>query len=220
VAFHVFAPSVAGALRQGEIISDFMQPHVDIEKLRAGTVELVPVTHLYVIVLSQDCDLGQDFSRRTFGQVENLLDSVLFCAATAADDDFRYGILGVNSTEWKKLRENREPRFHFLRSVVQGDDLAATGLPELVVDFKRYFALPTPEAYYWLESSIRRCRLESPYLEHLSNRFGAYISRVGLPVDHHAPLPAEQPAPILAEQPAPIPAEQPAPNVPQPPEQA
>lgn len=201
MVFHVFAPSVDGALRQGEIISDFTQPHVDIERLRAGTVELVPVTHPYVIVLSQECDLGQDFSRRRSGDVEHLLESILFCAADPADDNFRQGI-GVNSTEWKKLRENREPRFHFLRSVEHGDDLAGTGLPELVVDFKQYFALPTPEAYYWLESSVRRCRLESPYLEHLGNRFGAYMSRVGLPVDHHVPLPTVQLEPNLLQPPA------------------
>lgn len=228
VAFHIFTPSVVGALRQGEIITGFTEFHVDVEKLRADadTLELIPIEHPFVIVLSQDCDLVQDFARRARDENEDLLESILFCAATPADADFRHG-LRVNNAEWRKLKENRELRFHFIRCVEADDDAAAEGLPELVIDFKRYFALPTPEAYYWLESSVRRCRLESPYVEHLSNRFGAYVSRVGLPVDHHVPLPAEQlvplpaerPVPLPAEQPAPLPAEQPAPLPAQPPKQ-
>ncbi|MBE3087685.1 MAG: hypothetical protein IMZ71_00990 [Chloroflexi bacterium] len=190
MALHIFAPSAPGALRQGEIIAGFKQLQVDVAKL-PEVIELVPVAHPYVIVLSQDCDLLQDFERRVDNENENMLESVLFCAATPANSDFRHG-LEINRTEWKKLTENRDPRFHFLRAVANADDAKGIGLPQLAVDFKRYSALPTAEAYYWLQQSDRRCRLESPYLEHLSNRFAAYMSRVGLPLDHHVPLPGEE----------------------------
>jgi hypothetical protein len=40
------------------------------------------------------------------------------------------------------------------------------------MDFKRYFSLPTEEVYYRIDSEAkRRCRLVSPYAEHLSTRF-------------------------------------------------
>lgn len=196
MAIVVFAPSTAGVLRQCEIVSGFTQLQLDIPRLRDGVVELTPINHPHVIVLSQDCDLEQDFKRRENGDEEHLLDSILFCAAAPADDEFRHGV-GLNSNEWKKLRQNNDPRFHFIRSVTTELDADGQGLPELVVDFKTYFAVPTLEAYYSIESSVRRCRLLSPYLEHLSTRFAAYLSRVGLPLDHHLPMPAD-PAPPQA----------------------
>jgi len=56
--------------------------------------------------------------------------------------------------------------------------------PELGIDFKRYFTLPTAEVYYQIQrQAARRCCLRSPYLEHLSTRFHAYQQRLALPED-------------------------------------
>lgn len=62
------------------------------------------------------------------------------------------------------------------------------GAPELVIDFKRYFTLPTGELYRWiaLGETRRRCRLRSPYMEHLSSRFAYFLSRVALPEDYRS----------------------------------
>ena len=60
------------------------------------------------------------------------------------------------------------------------------GLPELTIDFKRYFTIPTDEVYKRIEISEtkRRCVLVGPYLEQLSSRFAYFIGRVALPEDH------------------------------------
>jgi len=201
-----------GALRQGEILSDFIQYQLDIDKLRAHEpLEVLQISHTLVIVLSQDCDLDQDYTRRQNGKTDNLLASLLFCSVALNDDDFRHGI-GLNTKEWKKVLENREPRLHYLRVVPQADDTHNEGLPDLVVDFRQYFSVPTAEAYLCAEAARRRCRLETPYAEHLSQRFFAYMGRVALPLDHHLPLPVEAPAPDLPMEPAPPPAAPPAPE--------
>jgi hypothetical protein len=201
----VYARSTAGCLRQGEIIEALTQPRIDVEKLRAGELQVHRVTHGLVIVLSQDCDLEQDYSRRSNSETDDLLPSVVFCAVEDAVT-FR-GTTSLNSKEWKRVERNNEPRYHFLRALPAEDDTKGEGLGTLAVDFKQYFALRTDEAYYWLETAIRRCRLESPYLEHLAARFSAYFSRIALPLDHHQDLPVAEPGSagsqqLLAEAPA------------------
>jgi hypothetical protein len=181
-----------GALRQGEILTNLTQYAIDVGRLRAGEIVVDQIMHPYVIVLSQDCDLDQDFQRRSAGQQDDLLASVTFCAMAPADDDFRKDI-GLNGKEWKRFRQNQDPRRHYLRDVPGADDVIGEGLPELAIDFRQYFSLPTDLAYFAVESAQRRCRLEQPYAEHLNNRFSWHMSRVALPRDHHLPLTDEAP---------------------------
>jgi hypothetical protein len=184
-----YARSEAGSsLRQGEILTNFKQYQLDVEQLRLENVVAVEILHPYVIVLSQDCDLDQDYRRRAQGAQDNLLASVIFCAVTPADQDFRKDI-GLDSKEWKRFKQNQDPRLHYLREIPAADDASGEGLPELAIDFRQHFALPTAEAYLAVETSQRRCRLEQPYAEHLNNRFSWHICRVALPLDHHLPLP-------------------------------
>jgi hypothetical protein len=201
LAFQTYAKSEIGAaLREGEILTDFIQYQLDAEKLRAQQpIEVLQITHPIVVVLSQDCDLDQDYRRRQNGKADNLLASVLFCSVAVNDDVFRHGT-GIGTKEWKKVVENREPRLHYLRAVPQANDTANEGLPDLIVDFRQYFSLPTEEAYFCAQAARRRCRLDTPYAEHLSHRFFSHMARVALPLDHHLPLPesaAEQPPAAL-----------------------
>src|SRR5262249_36210544 len=136
----------------------------------------------------QDCDLEQDYRRRQNGKIDNLLASVLFCSVAVNDDAFRHGT-GIGTKEWKKVVENREPRLHYLRAVPQSDDIASEGLQDLIVDFRQYFSLPTEEAYFCAHAAHRRCRLDTPYAEHLSHRYFSHMARVALPLDHHLPIP-------------------------------
>jgi hypothetical protein len=119
---------------------------------------------------------------------------VLFCAVTPADEDFRRDTASLKATEqWRRFKQNNEARFHFIRDVPADEDCQGIGLPALAVDFRHYFSVPTDEAYARLQPTQRRCRLDNPYLEHLSARFIGYLGRVALPLDHDQPLP-EQPA--------------------------
>ena len=75
-----------------------------------------------------------------------------------------------------------------MEAVPKASDAAGVGLEELAIDFKRYLAVPTDELYALVEAghARRRCVLNSPYMEHLCNRFGAYLGRVALPELHRS----------------------------------
>ncbi len=84
------------------------------------------------------------------------------------------------------LSVDDDERYQFFQQVGPIDDSKAEGFGPLVVDFKQMFSLPTQFLYDQIDSgqTSRRCRLQSPYLEHFSSRCAYYLSRVGLPRDH------------------------------------
>lgn len=180
----VYVPSSSGALRQGEILASLVQPRLRQDTLFDDELVIVFEQHPYAIVVSQDCDLDQDYkSRQGQGNSDKLLPSVLFCQMTTAQE--LRGRTELNSTIWAQVKINKHERYQFFQKVVPEQDALRQGLPELGVDFKRYFTLPTDEVYQRLRSEAqRRCRLVSPYLEHFSARFAYYQFRVALPQDH------------------------------------
>ena len=146
------------------------------------------IDHPLVVVLSQDCDLFQDYRTRgaTIG-AEGTLDNILFCdlhdAANLRQRLREREKLGRE--DWKKIGENQSPRFQYLQRVATVDDLAGKGLAPQVVDFRMHFTLRTAEVYKRLESgALRRCRLATPYVEHLSHRFYSFLARVALEANH------------------------------------
>ena len=181
----IYRPSPnEGALRQGEILANVIELRVTIDSLKAGgSPDLSRIIHPYAMVVSQDCDLAQDFIEREKDQkkVSRLIPSILFCqvidAATLKST--------VDGRTWDRVKINKDERFHFLQTIRPDQDKEHQGLPELGIDFKRYFSIPTEEVYFRLQSEIkRRCVFFSPYLEHLSTRFYYFQSRVALPLDH------------------------------------
>jgi len=184
-----------GPLRQAEILSNVHQHRIALESLGSPDgLEIDPIDHELAIILSQDCDLEQDFKRRESivregGRIDELddklLPSVLLCEVgteRAIDDAIR----PLGRTIRERFRQNHEERYQFLRGVDATDDAAAEGLEAMGIDFKRYFTIPTAELYAQLNGQCRRrCRLAPQYLEHFSTRFSNHLSRVGLPKNHH-----------------------------------
>jgi hypothetical protein len=153
----------------------------------AGAHQVVQlVTHPLAIVMSQDCDLDWDFGARRAGAAPaKQMPSVLFCEAIEAAV-LRHST-DINSAIWSRIKINKDERYQFLQRVMPDEDALGEGLPELALDFKRYFTIPTDEVYQRLDfQAKRRCRLVSPYLEHLSSRFFAYQARVALPAEHQS----------------------------------
>lgn len=175
------APESCGCLCHGEIISELIRFQLDPEKISEAEPSVVLINYAYAVVLSQSCDLMQDFSARQGGKPQ--LPDVLFCHVPTAED-LRSTCGG--SDIWKRIRQNKDERYHFLEKVPSDCDKSGEGVPELGVDFKRYFTLPTEEVYRRLEAgpTRRRTVLCTPYLEHLSTRFAYFLSRVALPRDH------------------------------------
>jgi hypothetical protein len=178
----IYEPPVAtGALRQGEVLSQVVQVKLQsAEEENRPTVELVE--HPFAVIVSQDCDLYWDFKARQENR-QFSLPSVLFCEVVTAEE--LRGTPEIKSDIWKRIRQNQDERYQFLQAVPAEKDAQGLGLPELGLDFKRYFTIPTEEVYRQLGASAkRRCRLVTPYAEHLSNRFFQFQSRVALPAEH------------------------------------
>jgi hypothetical protein len=192
----IYVVSEQGALRQGEILSD-LTTLVPLARLDQppNTVNVARVTHPLAIVLSQDCDLEQDFASREQRQSgqnyreDKLLPTILFCEVfIAAEMNTRPG---MDRQIWRRVTGNKDERYHYFDKVSAECDALAKGIPEMTVDFKRYFTVPGDYLYAQLSVGIaRRTRLLSPYLEHLSTRFCYYQFRVALPRDHYNPEPA------------------------------
>lgn len=186
----VVAPGGERPLRQGEILARVVVLRVDPATLGTDDLQIERVEIPFALILTQDCDLEQDYSVR-FGRsgsgTDKLLPGILLTEVNTAEDTFAR-IAAGNQKQWNRLaiQSNRNPRFHFLQRVESGCDRLNEGLPELTIDFKRYFTIPPDELYRRVElgEAVRRCALVSPYLEHLGQRFAAYLSRVGLPTDH------------------------------------
>ena len=189
-------PPTAGCLWQGEILSNLLEPLVAARwsTPEGAETEVQLVAHPYALVMTQSCDLRWDFEGRETGKVNSQLSSVLFCAAEPAEI-LRSG-LPPGSDIWKRVRQNADERYMVLRAVPAALDRQAEGIPELGLDFKRYFTLPVLVVYEQLAAqAVRRSVLSELYASHLSARFFSFQARIGLPVDHHWQPPA---VPVIA----------------------
>jgi hypothetical protein len=161
-------------------------------KVRVGTIDsdsplIDSDTCPFTIIMTQDCDLDSDFyARQGERSSHKILPNILFCEMTPLEhlrEQARQTGAVMGSDAWGRVRKNQVERYHALEQISPGEDLLGQGLPELGIDFKRYFTIPTDEVYDRLAHGEfqRRCRLRSPYLEHLSTRFAYFLYRVALP---------------------------------------
>jgi hypothetical protein len=156
---------------------------VNLEALAAGDTLVDVENHAFSVIVSQDCDLDQDHRARAEGRGAPL-PHILFLPAVPVEP-FK-ALLPLGSATWKRVKQNNDPRYHVIQSVIPELDLGGEGLPALGVDFKRCFSVATAEVWFRLREggARRRCRLSTPWAEHLSSRLAYYLSRVALPQDH------------------------------------
>ena len=184
-------------LRQGELLSDVIETVCDIRSLTNDIPEFLEKSHPFAFVLSQDCDLDWDFTARLSQQkLQRLIPNVLLCEVKRAKVRAQEIVDSEGSRDsdksriWTRIKQNKDERYQFFESIEKCHDLQEDdeAIGELVIDFKRYFTVPTDELYVRIKSgeTKRRCRLVHPYLEHLSSRFAYFQSRVALPEDHES----------------------------------
>jgi hypothetical protein len=139
----------------------------------------------YIVILSQDCDLEQDFKYRTTEVKNNdkILQSILVCPAYGWQEfidgihlkDYKLKMEEISSTEQKKkIKQQQVPRFHYL------EEDSEKQIPPLVIDFKHYYTLPV-EFLRHIYKKHYAYSLEELFRESLSQRFSFYLSRIGLP---------------------------------------
>jgi len=152
----------------------------------------------HAVVMSQDCDLEQDFDARSSvggagNTADKLLFSVILCGAYTATSlkagRHREGAAAFGSKEWKPIVQNKQPRYQYLGHV--------PGISEpLVVDFKDYFFVPGEFIYGEMRHgrATRISNVREPWRDQILQRFGFYLIRVGLPREFGELLPSAQPA--------------------------
>ena len=148
---------------------------------RLGDVDLI--THDYAIVLSQDCDLLWDFNRIEQKKISELTSVLFYELETVPATKARL----PGSDILRRILDTRDERYQLLQSCPKENDLELVGIPDLIVDFKRFFCVPPREVYRQCREAsgaARRCKLEMPYREHLQSRAAFYLQRVGLPEPH------------------------------------
>lgn len=185
-----YFPSASSALRQGEILSNVAQLLPGSSSyLQEAEPEVTVQTHPLVVLLSQDCDLFQDFQARqkiespAMASSDKLLPSLLLCQATEAEK-LMSTIMGKDIR--KRIYQNKDERYQYLRAVEPEQDALGKGLQSMILDFKRYFTLSTGDLYYQVRANAQRRAILSPsYLEHLTARFFNFLARVALPEDHY-----------------------------------
>jgi hypothetical protein len=172
---------------QGDIIRDVEQ--IECVTLRAGIVEVQKIAFPLVVVLTQDCDLEQDFRFRWArakkpSTHDKYLLSVLVAPLYNAEHVFtgehlselglKMQAINRKTTEGRYLVQNERLRYHFL------DFPGTVPVVPSIVDFKHYFSANV-EALKKQKREKFVCRLSELFREDLSVRFAGYLSRIGLP---------------------------------------
>ncbi len=185
------ASSIDEPLRQSEILSDVVQVILDHAQLgeypaEGSDISVRRIVHPLAIVVSQDCDLDREHKDRAAGKPVQQLPNILLCEVNLATEIHDRQELRPTKF-WERVKNNKDERYQFLERLPSDCDAQQTGLPEMALDFKRCFSIPTLELYLQLKSQAkRRCRLVSPYVEHLSQRLFHFHARIGLPADHQS----------------------------------
>jgi len=177
--------SVDERLRQGEILAGLIQVKQQLNSIGTTDFRVDLITHPFAIILTQDCELAQDFKLRSEnGEAPALLENILF-AETVTTLELK-GKLPPGKDIWKRVIQNKDERYQCIEEVPAAFDQTSQGIPSLGCDFKRYFSVPTAEVYARIKLGqvVRRSRLITPYTEHLIQRFSFFQVRIPLPENH------------------------------------
>lgn len=178
---------LTGRVCQGDILRDV--EHIEyVNQTDDGAIEMSRIVFPLVIVLTQDCDLQQDFKFRWADQQTNSHDKYLLSVLVAplynydhviagthlSELDYRMTPINANKSPGKNLRQNETPRYHYLEFD------SAVPLPNSVIDFKHYFSVSS-EYLKEIKPQVFVRRVAELYREDISMRFASFLSRIGLP---------------------------------------
>ena len=172
---------------QGDIFRDI--EFIEYVAEKSGIIEVSKIVFPIVIVLTQDCDLEQDYKFRwsregkTKTQDKWLL-SVLVAPLYNAEHVFQgqhLSDLGLtmepiskSRSPGKFLQTNQLPRYHYLEFP---DDIP---LVPSIVDFKHYYSVNV-KYLKKIKTSNFICSVSNLYREDISHRFASFLARIGLP---------------------------------------
>lgn len=172
-------------VRQGDIYKDVECIEYAIE--RAGVFEVSRIFFPNVIVLTQDCDLEQEYAQRWARKrrkenQDKWLISILVAPLYNAEHLFQgshlseleLGMREIQGSEQNRIKTNQIARYHYLEFP---DNVS---LVPMVIDFKHYFSVNS----YYLKVNKKTnfvCSVSPIYREDVSLRFANFLARIGLP---------------------------------------
>jgi hypothetical protein len=177
----------SSVVSQGDILSDIEM--IEWVERQGSDIVVSRIVFPLVIVLTQDCELSQDYGvrwsrKRKAKDHDKMLMSVLVSPIYNAEhvlsgehlSDLEQTMRSINrkSTEWKNITQNQTPRYHYLHFP------SSTKIPDAIIDFKHYFSVNVSE----LKSQKKRhfvAKIAPVYREDIAHRFASYMSRVALP---------------------------------------
>ncbi|MDO5819625.1 MAG: hypothetical protein Q4P11_04755 [Methanobrevibacter sp.] len=177
-------------IHQGDILENFEIPFIKEEASKELNVKTTKSP--FSVILSQDCDLdgigrlNNSMKMEDENQILNgnkFLPSILITPLYDAKKINKGTYLnhlgfkmddkgGLNRTKWKNIKNNKDPRYHYLKL----EDIRK----ELIADFKIFYIAP----YDYIFSRYGKCyftSLNELFREDLSTRFFNYQARIGLP---------------------------------------
>jgi len=173
-------------LVQGDLLRDVDCIEYAVEK--SGNIEVSKIIFPLVIVLTQDCDLQQDYTFRWSKQAKQTQDKWLLSVLVAPLYNVEHVYSGEHLVELnmdmepinrakspgQNLRKNETPRYHYL------DFPETVPIPPSVIDFKHYFAVNVSHLKR-LKAKNFVCQVSELYREDISQRFASFLARIGLP---------------------------------------
>lgn len=171
---------------QGDIFKDIDFLEYVIEK--EGNLEISKIVFPLIIVLSQDCDLAQDYRFRWGRPRPKSQDKYLLSVLVAplyniehvykgehlSEIGIKMSLINRDATPGSFLRQNSRPRYHYIEFP---NEIPIT---PSIIDFKHYFSVNI-EYLRNIKKTNFICRVSELYREDISQRFASFLSRIGLP---------------------------------------
>lgn len=173
---------------QGDIYRDI--EYIEAATEKDGIVEISTINFPLVIVLSQDCDLQQDYTFRHSKPKKPTQDKYLLSVLVAPLYNVEHFYNGEHLSELditmenyerresktanRNLKNNEVPRYHYIEFY---EDIP---IVPSVIDFKQYFSV---NVRYLMGAKTDKfvCKVSELYREDISHRFASFLSRIGLP---------------------------------------
>lgn len=171
---------------QGDILRNI--EHIEYINECGGLLEISKIEFPLIVVLTQDCDLAQDYkfrwSREDTRNHDKQLLSVLvaplynvehvYTGDHLEDLGLKMSTINKNRSPGTNLKNNETPRYHYLEF--------PNNIPIVnsVIDFKHYFSVNVEYIKRHKKNNFV-CQLSDLYREDVSHRFSSFLSRIGLP---------------------------------------
>ena len=165
-------------VRQGEVLSKV--PNFFADRV-TGQPQLS--TSEFAKIVTPDCDIERHWEHMLSGRP--LPDAKLhFLMGWPATDRTVFP-----AAVWGKIKKCDQSSAQAIEACPADCDLAGSGLPPLIFDFKTMFSMPADLIYKYIDegTTIRRTQLMSPFRDHFVQRFNAYFGRVALEENHQFP---------------------------------